>query len=162
MHSLEIEKLFQEYKDVCDFVTVYISEAHPKEGWTLGHSQNAELGAKWDVSQPKSTEQRMEVAREWVAHLRELGVTHPYHVDTITNQARFDFAALPERLYVVEGGVVQFRGSKGPWGYHPEEVQAWLQTRFPGIKPVISTEADATALPPDPRDHVADAAAAAK
>ena len=54
---MEIEKLFQEYKDVCDFVTVYISEAHPKEGWTLGHSQNAELGAKWDVSQPKSTEQ---------------------------------------------------------------------------------------------------------
>ena len=71
---MEIERLFQEYKDVCDFVTVYISEAHPKEGWTLGHSQNAELGAKWDVSQPKSTEQRMEVAREWVAHLRELGV----------------------------------------------------------------------------------------
>ena len=38
----------------------------------------------------------------------------PYYCDPIDNNARFAFEAVPERLYVVEGGKIVYRGGEGP------------------------------------------------
>ena len=38
----------------------------------------------------------------------------------------------PERLYVIdEQGTIVYKGEPGPFGFHPEEVEAWLAKRFP-------------------------------
>eukprot|EP01052_Picozoa_sp_SAG31_P033088 SAG31_NODE_3695_length_3980_cov_6.104870_5_plen_186_part_00 len=84
------------YKEVCDFATIYVTEAHPKEGWSFGGDHPAQqewLGIttaeqkseynKWDVSQPKSTEERVEIAKGWMASLKPQS---PYYCDPIDNK----------------------------------------------------------------------------
>lgn len=47
------------------------------------------------------------------------------------NDADRIFAGWPERLYILdEHGIIVYKGEKGPYGYHPEEVRMWLQKRF--------------------------------
>jgi len=100
----------------------YIAEAHPHDGWRQDDP-------KWDVMQPTTTEERLSVARDWIADLQP---QTPQYVDPIENATRFAFAALPERLYILEDGVVQYQGGRGPFDYHPEEVESWLEERFAG------------------------------
>ena len=77
-----LNQLYKAYSSSADFINVYISEAHPKGGWSFGgdHPQQQEwLGLKteeqkaeydrWDVAQPATTAERLAVAREWVADL---------------------------------------------------------------------------------------------
>jgi hypothetical protein len=115
-----MEALHAEWRGRADFLTVYIAEAHPHDGWRQDDP-------RWDVMQPTTTEERCAVARAWIDDLQP---QTPYVVDPIENVARFAFAALPERLYVLEDGAVQYKGGKGPFDYHPEEVEAWLLERF--------------------------------
>ena len=46
-------------------------------------------------------------------------------------QVKLSKTSWPERLYVVdEKGEIVYKGKPGPFGYHPEEVEAWLAARF--------------------------------
>ena len=118
-----MEELYAAWKDKADFAApVYIAEAHPHDGWRQDDP-------KWDVMQPTTTEERLSVARDWIADLQP---KTPQYVDPIENETRFAFAALPERLYILEDGVVQYQGGRGPFDYHPEEVESWLEERFAG------------------------------
>ncbi|XP_039094942.1 type I iodothyronine deiodinase isoform X2 [Hyaena hyaena] len=51
----------------------------------------------------------------------------PVVVDTMRNQSSRLYAALPERLYVLQEGRILYKGKPGPWNYHPEEVRAVLE-----------------------------------
>lgn len=51
----------------------------------------------------------------------------PVVVDTMKNQSSQLYAALPERLYVLQGDRILYKGKPGPWDYHPEEVRAVLE-----------------------------------
>ncbi|KAB1269125.1 Type I iodothyronine deiodinase [Camelus dromedarius] len=52
----------------------------------------------------------------------------PVVVDTMKNQSSQLYAALPERLYVLQEGRILYKvGKPGPWNYHPEEVRAVLE-----------------------------------
>ncbi len=53
-------------------------------------------------------------------------------MDPIENPAERLYAGWPERLYVIdEEGTIVYKGEPGPFGFHPEEVEAWLAKRFP-------------------------------
>ncbi len=53
-------------------------------------------------------------------------------VDPIENPANAAYAGWPERFYILdEAGTIVYKGKPGPFGYHPEEVEAWLAKRFP-------------------------------
>jgi type I thyroxine 5'-deiodinase len=78
--------------------------------------------------QPKTTEARARVAEDFVRRFR---YDIPVLVDPIDNRANAVYAGWPERLYVVdESGTIVYKGKPGPFGYHPEEVEAWLKARF--------------------------------
>ena len=109
-----VEQLFERFGEKADFATIYIAEAHAAEEWSLKHSSNAELDGKWDVAQPKTMDERMKVFTDWYEWLSP---TSPHFVDTISDEARFAFNALPERLYIIEDGKVVYRGDAGPFGY---------------------------------------------
>nr|XP_023405334.1 type I iodothyronine deiodinase isoform X1 [Loxodonta africana] len=51
----------------------------------------------------------------------------PVVVDTMQNVSSQLYAALPERLYVLQEGRILYKGKPGPWNYHPEEVRAVLE-----------------------------------
>ena len=56
----------------------------------------------------------------------------PYAVDLMDDNSRLAYGAWPERLVVIEDGVVQYYGGQGPWDYKPKEVADWLSHRFNG------------------------------
>jgi hypothetical protein len=105
-------------------VTIYIKEAHPTDEWQM--SSNEKEGVCYP--QPKTFEDRVAIAKDFVQQNK---YTLPFLVDPIDNQADELYAGWPERLYVVdEHGVIAYKGATGPFGYHPDEVEAWLAKRF--------------------------------
>ena len=114
----------QRYSGRADFLTVYIKEAHPEDEWQM------ESNVEEDVCypQPKTTERRVAIARGFV---ERFGYPIPMLVDRIENPANAVYAAWPERFYVIdEGGVIVYKGEPGPFGFKPDEVEAWLAKRF--------------------------------
>ncbi len=78
--------------------------------------------------QPRTTKARVGIANDFVERFK-YGI--PLLVDPIENEANRLYAGWPERLYVVEGGVIRYKGGTGPFNFHPEEVATWLAARFP-------------------------------
>ena len=78
-------------------------------------------------AQPKDLAQRLAIARDFVS--RE-GYEIPLVVDRMENPADEVYAGWPERLYVVGAdGKIAYKGKTGPFGYEPDEVDAWLDAR---------------------------------
>jgi type I thyroxine 5'-deiodinase len=78
--------------------------------------------------QPRTLEQRLRVANDFV---RRFAYDVPLLVDPIDDPANELYAGWPERFYIVdEAGTIVYKGETGPFGYHPEEVEAWLAARY--------------------------------
>jgi len=116
--------LFRQYGDRVGFITIYIKEAHPLDEWQM--DSNEKEGVCYP--QPKTTEDRVRIAKDFVGRFH---YQIPLFVDPIGDRANAAYAGWPERLYVVdETGTIVYKGKPGPFGYHPEEVEAWLKGRF--------------------------------
>jgi type I thyroxine 5'-deiodinase len=116
--------MHETYGDRADFRTIYIKEAHPIDEWQLKDNVSQNVC----YMQPKTLAQRVAIANDFVRRF-DYGI--PLVVDPIDNRANAAFAAWPERLYVIdERGKIVYKGKPGPFGYHPEEVEAWLKKRF--------------------------------
>jgi hypothetical protein len=85
-----------------------LREAHPLDGWAMKGS--------------KLNDPRTQADRELVANqcCRELKFDFPAVVDTMDDQTAVDWAAWPERIFVVGvDGRVAYAGEQGPWGFWP-------------------------------------------
>ena len=112
--------------DRARFLTIYIKEAHPEDEWQMDANEKESVC----YPQPKTLAQRVAIANDFV---KRFDYRIPILVDGMDNRADALYAGWPERFYVVdEGGRIVFKGKPGPFGYHPEEVEAWLGRRFPG------------------------------
>ncbi len=101
---------------------VYIREAHPTDGWQLASNLEEQVL----YAQTQTFIQRRDVANACVVGLR---LSIPTLIDTLDNQADLAFNGWPERLYVVSPtGEVAYQGGKGPYGFDPEELDAFLQS----------------------------------
>jgi len=79
--------------------------------------------------QPHSLAQRVAIAGDFV---RRFHYRIPLVVDSMDNRADALYGAWPERIYVIdERGRIVYKGRLGPFGFHPEELEAWLARRFP-------------------------------
>ncbi len=79
--------------------------------------------------QPRTLADRLAIARDFVARME---YPIPIAVDPMDNRADEIYAGWPERFYIIdEAGTIVFKGKPGPFGYHPEEVEAWLEKRWP-------------------------------
>ncbi|PYV13205.1 MAG: hypothetical protein DMG07_15170 [Acidobacteria bacterium] len=117
--------MYERYRDRVQFVTVYIKEAHPLDEWQLDANETQQVC----YAQPKTFADRLAIASDFV---RRFNYPVPLVVDRMDNQAERLYAAWPERLYIVdESGTIVYKGKPGPLGYHPEEVEVWLENRFP-------------------------------
>ena len=117
-------KIYNDYKDHADFLTVYVREAHPTDEWQM------KSNVKEDVcyAQPKTLEQRIAIANDFVQRLK---YPVPFGIDDMTNAANDAYSAWPERIYIIdEHGRIAYAGGMGPFNYHPDEARAWLASRF--------------------------------
>jgi len=86
--------------------------------------------------QPHTLGQRIAIAADFT---KRFHFRIPLAVDAMDNRADALYAGWPERIYVVdENGRVAYKGKTGPFGFHPEELEAWLSRRFPAATTALS------------------------
>ena len=109
---------------------VYIREAHPTDGWTLGGNFATraivkKAGAAIDVEDPRSIEERRQVANRCAT---TLDYGYPTYVDDVNDEVGKAYAAKPTRLYLLdEVGRVIYCGGLGPWGFKPRELERAIE-----------------------------------
>ena len=115
------------FSDQVQFLTIYIKEAHPEDEWQMDSNEDQGVCYK----QPTSLPQRVAIAKDFVERF-EYDV--PMVVDPMDDAAEEAYAGWPERLYVIdEAGSVAYKGGVGPFNFDPDELEAFLEARFPGI-----------------------------
>jgi iodothyronine deiodinase-like protein len=94
---------------------VYIKEAHPVDGRVAKYNEIAGIRIK----QPTTVEAREEVAQTCST---KLALKFPVIVDTLDNKTNQDYAAHPDRLYIVDKeGKIAYKGKPGPRGFDVAE-----------------------------------------
>jgi hypothetical protein len=80
--------------------------------------------ASIEIAQHRLFEDRTEVANTCATRLE---LTIPMLIDGMDNAVDRVFNAWPERLYVISNeGRVIYQGGKGPYGFDPAEMEAFL------------------------------------
>ena len=111
----------ERYADRAVFRTVYIKEAHPEDEWQM--KSNEEQGVCY--RQPRTLGDRLAIARDFTARF---DYSIPLLVDGMDNGAMHLYSGWPERFYIVgTDGLIAYKGEPGPFGFHPEEVEEWLE-----------------------------------
>lgn len=112
---------------VASFMTIYIAEAHANDEWWLPDSPEAHVGGKAYIGQHKTMEERLEAARKLINdHSLEFDVV----CDSMNNDIYEFYDAWPERLFIIEKGIVVYKGGPGPFEYKLAEVKDWLIERY--------------------------------
>lgn len=106
----------KDFSKVADFVTVYIAEAHPTDGW--------DIPGNVEVATHKTMEERFAATKKML-DLESLDC--PVLVDSLSDGACRAYAGMPERLYIVQDGIIVYKGGPGPFGYKLKEVEEWLK-----------------------------------
>ena len=111
----EFCKTASSFANVADFVTVYIEEAHPNDGWAFKNNV--------DISAHQRIEDRIDAAKRLLQHKPSF----PVVCDTMTEDANFAYGGLYERLYIIHRGKIAYEGGRGPRLYNLSEVVEWLE-----------------------------------
>ncbi|RDD42456.1 Type I iodothyronine deiodinase [Trichoplax sp. H2] len=114
----------KKYGDRANFLTVYIAEAHPSDGWALDLS-NDSIGVCYRA--PRKVEDRIYIAKEFI---KNYNYPVPLYVDSITDDTLKTYSSMPERLYIIKDGKVAYKGGPGPYCYSLEEMEEHLQKLF--------------------------------
>lgn len=111
-----MNEIYHAFKDRVDFYLVYIREAHPSDGWQV----RSNLDDGLEFLAPRSDDERAALAGVCMI---DLGFEMPMLLDTMDNEVDAKYAALPERLYVLDkDGRISFRGIMGSRGF---DVETW-------------------------------------
>lgn len=100
---------------------MYISEAHSVDEWYLSSTEVA-------IKQHTTLKERLDTARSFAErHPSQF----PLVVDAMDDNFDLAYAVKPEALLVFQTGRLGFRTKRGPMGYRPEELEAFLEGLFP-------------------------------
>lgn len=124
-----MNEIYETYKDRIDFYLVYIREAHPTDGWQVFSNINEDVL----FAEPTNADERAALAG---VCMLDLGFTMPTLLDNMQNEVDTKYAALPERLYVLDKDhKVFYRGVMGSGGFDVDTwfdaVQAQAQVSIP-------------------------------
>ena len=108
------QQLIEEFSDVVDFVVVYTEEAHALNEWHV-------LGTK-HIRQHVTFKRRLQAVE---LLNKNVDIKCPILFDGMNNDVTRLYAAVPERLYIISGGIVKYQSGKGPLCY----AQAMKQMR---------------------------------
>ncbi len=108
------------FPQVARFLTIYIEEAHAIDEWYVPN-------AKACIISHKTIEERIHAGKRFV---KDFQFPIELVCDCMTDELNERFDAYPERLYIIEKGVVVYKGEPGPMGYKLSEVKEWLAKRY--------------------------------
>lgn len=134
---MRLHDLFQQYHEQVAFISIYIREAHPVDGWWMGRRLTRKMVARYapkasmDLYDPKTIEERREAAGQCEIAL-QYGI-HTY-VDEMDDRVNKAYAGWPTRLYLVGlDGRVVYAGGMGPYGFKPEELKLAIDHYLEGL-----------------------------
>jgi len=124
----------ERYADRAVFRTVYIKEAHPEDEWQMDSNEDEGVCYR----QPRALGDRLAIARDFA---ERFDYRIPLLVDAMDNAAMHLYSGWPERFYIVgSDGVIAYKGKPGPFGFEPDEVEAWLDEHpAPAAAPAPAT-----------------------
>jgi Iodothyronine deiodinase len=126
-----VDAICQRYRDMAVFKAVYVREAHPSDGWSIGA----------DIPQPKTYAERVALADRCDKSVK---YSMPLLVDEINDPAGNAYSGMPSRLYVIDRhGKVAYKSGRGPHGYRPAETEQALVMAL--LEQQMSTDAAAEA-----------------
>lgn len=103
------------------FLTVYIREAHPEEGWILPENRRSGVA----VNEPTTDDERLAVGATCSANLR-MGM--PMVIDRVDNAVASAYGGWPDRLYLVgRDGRIAYQGGEGPFGFKPNDLERAIE-----------------------------------
>jgi hypothetical protein len=119
--------LYAQYHDRVQFLSIYIREAHPRDGWWMGRRLTKRLTRLYsphvsmDLYDPQTIEERREAAGQCETAL-QYGIRT--YVDEMDDQVNLAYSGWPTRLYLIGlDGRVAYAGGMGPYGFKPAELQ---------------------------------------
>ena len=126
--TVRLHELYEQYHKKVQFLSIYIREAHPIDGWWMGRRLTRNLVKKYapkasmDHYDPKAIEERRAVAGECETAL-EYGIRT--YVDEMDDAVNIAYAAWPTRLYLIGlDGKVIYGGGLGPYDFKPGKLKA--------------------------------------
>jgi hypothetical protein len=129
---VNLRDIYEQYHEQVQFLTIYIREAHPIDGWWLGGGVIGALvrmgipNVATDLSDPKTIAERRAVAGQCAESLQYGIRTYVDEMDDAVNKA---YAAHPTRLYFIDlHGRVAYAGGLGPYGFSPTALKAAIET----------------------------------
>jgi len=129
--TVSLRDLYQDYHEQVQFLSIYIREAHPVDGWWLGKGvfglamKLGRMKAATDVYDPKTMEERCAVAGNCDEALKYGIRTYVDEMDDAVNEA---YAAWPTRLYFIGlDGRVVYHGGLGPFDFFPSKLKAAIE-----------------------------------
>jgi len=127
-----MKEIYHKYCDpnkngVAKFLTIYIAEAHARDEWWIPHAPNAHEGGRACILQHRNIESRIQAAK---AFQEDFDLPFEILCDSIKNEVYEYYDAFPERLYIIENGIITYKGGPGPFDYKLEDVLEWLQSRY--------------------------------
>jgi hypothetical protein len=133
-----LRDLYQKYHEQVQFLSIYIREAHPKDGWWFGGGimgKMLKLGipkTATDINDPKTIEERRSVAGQCEESLQYGILTYVDEMDDPVSKA---YAAKPTRLYLVGlDGRVVYAGGLGPYGFSPGALNNAIQEYIASVE----------------------------
>ncbi len=134
---MRLGELYAEYHEQVQFLSIYIREAHPVDGWWMGRRLTKKLTRKispkvsMEHYDPKTIEERRVVAGECETAL-QYGIRT--YVDEMDDAVNIAYAAWPTRLYLVGlDGKVVYAGGMGPYDFKPEKLKTAIETHLAEI-----------------------------
>ena len=129
--TVSLHELYEKYHAQVQFLSIYIREAHPVDGWWFGKApfkwifKLAQSKAALDVYDPQTIEDRRAVASDCEKSLAYGIRTYVDEMDDAVNQA---YAAWPTRLYLLDiDGKIIYHGGLGPFDFHPSKLEAAIE-----------------------------------
>lgn len=110
-----LNKYYQTYMGIADFICVYIEEAHAVDIWPLGREVSI-------VASHKCLQDRLAAARR----LKAFGLEMPTYVDSMENAFMNIYAAWPERYYIFHKNLMAYIAQPKRAAYCPAEIRLWL------------------------------------
>jgi hypothetical protein len=113
-------QIYSELNSKLEFLLVYISEAHPEDGWQIDINRTQDVV----YTQPVSLNDRAAIARDCIT---KRNIQMPTALDDIDNTMGERYSGSPERLYLIDNdSLVQHRSIPGP--FNMQTIEEWYQS----------------------------------
>jgi len=118
---VRLNEIYNSYKDQVEFLSIYIREAHPDDGWRS--KKNILDGIRY--IEPRTDDERTEIA---TVCQQMMDLQMPLLIDSIDNDAESKYISIPMRLYLVDAdGNLAYVGGEGPFNFKPDDFEAAIQ-----------------------------------